>query len=562
MTYTEIKKRKDKQYFYRVRSVRHGKKIEKERIYLGVNLEKADLKKLEEDADGKLLNVESKKKAEPVIEKAENEVVEKKAPVEVKKEVTDTKGITAEKDEFSDWFTQIMVKADLADYTKVSGAIVFKPTAYAMWEKTTEEINVRFKKQGLKNVYFPLLIPESLLVKEQDHVKGFAPEVAWVTHAGNTKLNERLAIRPTSEPIMYDSFSKWIRSWRDLPLKYNQWGNVVRWEFKHPVPFLRTREFLWQEGHTVYASKKEAEAEKDKIIGIYKDVCENVMALPGLIGRKSEKEKFAGAEYTYSLEYYMPNGKAIQGPDFHHDGQNFAKAYDIKFLDRDEKEQFAWQNTFGFTTRMLGVMYAVHSDKKGLVIPPKMAPNQIVIIPILFEDSRERVLTKAEEIEARLSKFSPVVDARSAYKPGYKFHEWEMKGVPIRIEIGPKDLKSKSVVVFRRDTMEKQTIKIADLAKKIPALLDEIQANLFARAQKMLFDHIIEAKSFEEMMEGIADKKISLAPMCSSVECEENLKAKSGGAKVLNIPDVQPKGGKCIVCGSKADYWAYVGKSY
>jgi len=474
------------------------------------------------------------------------------------------KGITAEKDEFSDWFTQLMLKADLAEYTKVSGCIVFKPTSWAMWEKIMELINERLKKLNIKNVYFPLLIPEKLLAKEQQHVKGFSPEVAWVTQAGNTKLAEKLAIRPTSEAIMYDSFSKWIRSWRDLPLKLNQWSNVVRWEFRHPIPFFRTREFLFNEGHTVYATKKEAEKEKDEIIGLYKEICEDYLALPSLIGKKTEKEKFAGAEYTVSMEFYMPNGKAAQGPDFHHDGQNFAKAYNIKFLDEKGKEQYVWQNTWAISTRMLGVMFAVHSDSKGLIIPPKMAQNQIVIVPILFENSKEKILKSAKEIEERLKKFNPILDKREEYKPGFKFNEWELKGIPIRVEIGPEDLKNNSVVLVRRDNNEKQKIKINQLDKKIPPILEDIQNNLFKKAKKLLEDNITKTNNLKDMQKEIKNKKIVLAPLCNKMECEDMLKFKTGGAKVLNILEEKkekPKG-KCIICGKKAEYLVYIAKSY
>ena len=326
------------------------------------------------------------------------------------------KGITVEKDEFSEWFTQIMLKADLADYSDVSGCIIFKPTAYEIWEKIKKEIDLEFKKIGLKNVYFPLLIPEKFLIKEKEHVEGFSPEVAWVTHAGNRKLSERLAIRPTSEAIMYPTYSKWIRSYNDLPLKLNQWNNVVRWEFKHPVPFLRTREFLWNEGHTAYANAEDAEKERDQIIGIYDNICREYLALPSLIGKKTEKEKFAGAEYTVSMEFYMPNGKAIQGPDFHYDGQNFAKAYDIMFTDKNEKKNFVYQNTFAFTTRMLGVMFSVHSDKNGLVLPPKLAPNKIVIIPIFNDKNKKKILKEAEKITKSLEEFSPALDDREDYR--------------------------------------------------------------------------------------------------------------------------------------------------
>lgn len=474
----------------------------------------------------------------------------------------DSKGITSEKDEFSEWFTQIMLKADLADYSSVSGMIVYKPGAYAIWERIKEEVDKRFKKLGIQNVYFPLLIPERLFDKLKKHTEGFKPEVAWVTEAGDSKLSERLAIRPTSETIMYESYSKWIRSWRDLPLKYNQWNNVVRWEFKHPVPFLRGREFLWNEGHTAYASEKEAKAEEGKIIGIYKDVCENYLALPSLIGRKSEKEKFAGADCSVSMEFLMPNGRAIQGPDFHHDGQHFAKAYDIQFLDKDGEKKYVYQNTFAISTRMLGVMFAVHSDSKGLVLPPKIAEHKVVIVPILFEDSREKVLKVSNEIENKLKKYNAILDDRDSYKPGYKFAEWEMKGIPLRIEIGPKDIAKKEVVVSRRDSGEKKSVKLKDLDKYISNTLNEIQNNLFEKAKKLLYDNIVEANDLKGIQKAVDGKKIAFAPLCGRVECEDELKEKTG-AKVLNIPDNQPKIlGVCALCDENTKYWAYVGKSY
>ncbi len=474
----------------------------------------------------------------------------------------DKKGLTVGKEEnFSEWFPQLMLKADLADYSAVSGMTVYKPSAYAIWENLVSEVDKRFKKLGVKNVYFPMFIPEKLLSKETEHIEGFAPEVAWVTHAGKTKLNERFAVRPTSEAIMYDSYSKWIRSWRDLPLKYNQWNNVVRWEFKHPVPFLRGREFLWNEGHSAYADKKEAEKEEGKIMSIYKEVCENYLALPGLVGRKSDKEKFAGAEYTVSLEYLMPNGKAIQGPDFHFDGQKFAKVYDIKFLDKDEKKKYVYQNTYAITTRMLGVMFAIHSDDKGLVLPPNIINEKIAIVPILFEDTKDKVLEKAREIGRKLKKYGAWVDDRD-YSPGWKFNEWEMKGIPVRIEIGPRDLKKKEVIVSRRDTNEKKNVKIKDLDKFVKSLLEDIQKNLFERAKKKLYDNIVEVNDLKGLEKALKNKKIALTPLCKEKKIDEKLKTKTG-AKVLNIPINQPnKKGKCVISGKEADYWAYTGKSY
>src|SRR3989338_4039538 len=376
-------------------------------------------------------------------------------------------GLTVKKGEnFSEWYTQVIQKGDFADYTSVSGAIVFRPNSYLIWEKIQHAVDERLKRMGVKNAYFPLFIPEKLLKLEQSHVAGFTPEVAWVTEAGETKLAERFAVRPTSETIMYESYAKWIRSWRDLPLRLNQWNNVVRWEFKHPVPFLRTREFLWNEGHTAFATKDEAMREVEDVLKMYEAVLKDYLALPGVIGRKSEKEKFAGAEYTVSMEFYMPNGKCTQGPDFHHDGQKFAKAYDIKFLNKQGKEEHAYQNTFAISTRMLGVMFAIHSDSKGLILPPRIAVNKGIIVPILFEDSKEKVLKKAKEIEKILGKFDFILDSREEYKPGFKFNEWELKGVPLRIEIGPKDVEKNEVVLVRRDNGKKEK-KIKDIDKKV-----------------------------------------------------------------------------------------------
>jgi len=472
------------------------------------------------------------------------------------------KGITAEKDEFSEWFTQIMLKADLADYTAVSGCIVFKPTAYEMWENIKEIVDEGYRELGIRNAYFPLLIPEKFLTKEKEHVEGFSPEVAWVTMAGNSKLSERLAIRPTSETIMYPSISKWVRSYKDLPLKLNQWNNVVRWEFKNPVPFLRTREFLWSEGHTAYATQKEAEAEGKDIIELYDAVCRQVMALPSLIGRKSEKEKFAGAEYTISMEFYMPNGKAIQGPDFHHDGQKFAKAFDIQFLDEKEKKQYAYQNTFAITTRMLGVMFAVHSDKKGLIIPPMMANQAIAIIPIFDDKNKKKVLSKAEEIADELDELGIILDDRDEYRPGFKFNEYELKGIPLRIEIGPRDLENDSVIVARRDDGSKESVKIDKLKPYIEKTLENIQNSLLKKAEKSLKDAVVSVDNLKELIIVVKDKKIGLASLCGGISCEEDLKEKTYGAKVLNIDENKKVGGKCVVCNKKATYVGRIGKSY
>lgn len=483
----------------------------------------------------------------------------------LKKSPKDTKGIAAKKENFSEWYPQAIQKADLADYSAVSGCIIYKPGSYLIWEKLQQIVDKKFKEVGIKNAYFPLFIPESLLKKEAAHVKGFAPEVAWVTQGGNTKLDERLAIRPTSETIMYEAYAKWIRSHKDLPLRLNQWNNVVRWEFKHPIPFLRGREFLWNEGHTVFATKKEAEQEKGQIINIYKDVCENCLALPSLIGKKSEGEKFAGAEYTVSMEFLMPNGRGIQGPDFHHDGQNFAKAFDITFLDEKGEKQYAWQNTFAITTRMIGVMLAVHGDDKGFILPPQIAPIQIVIVPILFEDTKAKTLNACRKVKEKLSKYFFVhLDERDDYSPGWKFNEWEVKGIPLRIEIGPKDLENNRVTLVRRDIGEKQSLPIAGIEKEAGLILDQIQRNLYQKAKSLLKKSIVKVNALSEAKKQIENKKIVFAPWCGSAQCEENIKDKTG-AKSLNSPLQQPKlkkGQKCFACDKQADVWFYFGKSY
>lgn len=472
------------------------------------------------------------------------------------------KGITAKKDEFSEWFTQVMLKAELADYSKVSGCLVIRPTAYSMWEKVRDETDKGFKKIGVQNAYFPLLVPESLFNKEKEHVEGFSPEVAWVTETGDSKLSERLAIRPTSETIMYDSYSKWVRSWRDLPLRLNQWNNVVRWEFKHPVPFLRTREFLWNELHTVNCNEKDSLKEGAKVMKVYQDVCENQMALYGVYGRKTEKEKFAGAVFSEKLHYVLPNGKAIEGCCFHYDGQNFAKAYDIKFLDKDGKKKFAYQSTYAISTRMLGVMFAVHSDKKGLIMPPKMAPKKVVIVPILIKGKEKMVLDETIKLKEKLKKFDAFVDDREGQSPGHKFNEWEMKGIPIRIEIGPRDVEKKQVVLVRRDTLEKEDVKVDGLDKKIKEVLENIQKNLFERSKKMLLDKMVEAGSLEDLKSKIKEKKIVLISMKKGVKIEEDLKSKTGGAKTLWVDKKKVNGEKCVICGEDADYFVWVGKSY
>ncbi len=476
-----------------------------------------------------------------------------------------TIGLTAKKSEdFSEWYTQVIAKAELADYTKVSGCLVLRPYAYAIWEKIVKEVDSRLKKMGVQNCYFPLLIPESLLKKEQQHVQGFAPEVAWVTHASDTKLDERLAVRPTSETIMYDSVSKWVRSWRDLPLKLNQWNNVVRWEFKHPTPFIRTREFLWCEGHTAFATKEEAEQEIKAIMALWNEITEGYLALAGVSGKKGEAEKFAGAVASYSIEYFLPNGKAAQGPDAHFDGQNFAKAFDITFLNEQGKKGYVWQNTWAITTRMLGIIAMVHGDDKGLVIPPKIAPVQVVIVPILFEDSKKEVLAAAAKVKQQLEKenIAAELDDRETYTAGWKFNEWELKGVPIRVEIGPRDLEKQQLVLFRRDTLQKETAKITTAAAAVKKLLDEIQDSLLSKSRQQLESSIVNVKNVSEIAAAAKNKKLARGFFCGSAKCEEEVKAKTDGAtsRCMSL-DSSEKKSSCIVC-KKEGVIAYFGKAY
>ncbi len=479
----------------------------------------------------------------------------------------DIKGLTATKDEdFSEWFTQLIQKAELIEYSPVSGCYILRPNSYAIWEKVQAFFDGLIKDDGVKNCYFPMLIPESLLTKEKNHVEGFAPEVAWVDYGGDTKLGERLAIRPTSETIMYDAYAKWIRSHKDLPLRLNQWCSVVRWEFKHCTPFLRSREFLWQEGHTVFATKDEAVTEARRILGFYERVFREMYAVPVLLGTKSEGEKFAGADFTLSCEAFLPNGKAIQGSTSHYLGQNFAKAFGIEFVDEKQQKQFGHQNSWGITTRSIGVCILMHSDDKGLVLPPKVAPTPVVIVPLLFDKGSAEVKNAVEGARLRLKSAGVVchVDDREGYTPGWKYNEWEVKGVPIRIEIGPKDVEKNQAMVVRRDTGLKVAVALASLGVEIPRMLELMQSDMLAKASQLLESSIVRAESAAEVEKACGNKKMALVPWCGGKECEEKFKEKSG-IKSLNAPfDQSPlkKGQKCFACSSVAIRYHYFGKSY
>ena len=476
-------------------------------------------------------------------------------------------GITVTKEaDFSEWYQQLILKADLADYTQVSGCIVFKPASYTIWEKIQQFIDERIKKLGVRNAYFPLLIPENLLTKEKEHVAGFSPEVAWVTQAGSSTLPERLAIRPTSETIMYDSYSKWIRSHKDLPLLINQWCNVVRWEFKNPVPFLRTREFLWQEGHTVHATKEGAEKEvKHILLEVYKKAYEDLLAVPVLAGQKSENEKFAGAVYTLSLEALFPNGKVAQACTSHFLGQNFARSFGITFTDEKGEKQHAYQNSWGFTTRSIGIMIGIHSDDRGLVLPPKVAEHQVAIVPIIFDDTKEKVLASAREIKEDLEDdFRTLLDDRDDCSPGWKFSEHELKGVCLRIELGPKDLEKDQVVAVARDTRVKQFVPRARLHEFVREELERMHARMFAKAATSLKGSIVECADYDSLKKALAGRKLGFAQWCGAPECEEGIKAETG-AKSINIPFEEHRfsgAKKCVRCNSLASVKAYFGKSY
>jgi len=472
-----------------------------------------------------------------------------------------TQALQAKKENFEEWYPEVIQKAELIEYTKVSGCIIFRSNVYAIWENIMNYFNKKIKAYGVKNAYFPLFIPESLLRKEAEHVEGFTPEVAWVTQAGDTKLDERLAIRPTSETIMYDAFSKWINSWRDLPLKINQWANIVRWEFKHPKPLLRSREFLWQEGHTAFATKEEADADVRYALDLYKDVFENLLAIPVTQGVKTEKEKFAGADYTTTVEIMMPDGKVIQGGTSHSLGRHFSMPFNIKFLDKDGESKYVWQNSWGISTRSLGILISVHGDDKGLIIPPNVAPTQIVIVPIYTNENKEKVLGETKKLSDILSKkFSVYLDDRDSYTPGWKFNEWELKGVPLRIEIGPKDIEKKSVVFVRRDTGEKLSVEMKDIVKYAKNTLKAIQKNLFERAKKMTDEHTKHAKTFEELKKYVENNRV-LVPWCGEEACENKVKEETG-AKASCIPFKVKAEGNCFSCGKPAKHMVYFARSY
>jgi prolyl-tRNA synthetase len=476
-------------------------------------------------------------------------------------------GVTVKKNEdFSEWYTEVVLKAGMAEYAPIKGCMILREHSYAIWEKIQEVFNRKIKATGHNNVYFPMFIPESFLKKEGEHFEGFVPEVAWVTEGGSTPLEEKLAIRPTSETIMYATFAKWIRSWRDLPIKINQWCNIVRWETKATKPFLRTREFLWQEGHTVHATAEEAEKEVFYALGEYKDLVETYLAIPVLIGKKTDNEKFAGALYTTTMEALMPDGKALQMGTSHNLGQNFAKVFDITFIGEDEQKHDVWQTSWGITTRLIGAVIMVHGDDKGLVLPPKVAPVQVVIVPIPYKGAEPAAIAaKAKELYTALKEkgILVVLDDREEYTPGWKFNQWELKGVPIRIEIGPRDLKQQQVMMARRDTGQKLAVKEQEMLTSVENLLVEIQHNLYAKARVNLENMITSVQTYEEFREKLKTKGGFIkAAWCGSPTCEAKVKDETGATIRLRPFDREaPKNG-CIVCGKKAEEIVYFARSY
>ena len=471
------------------------------------------------------------------------------------------KEITNIDEDFAQWYTDIVLKAELADYSATKGCIVIRPYGYELWERIQEYADKKFKETGVKNVSFPSLIPESLLQKEKDHVEGFAPEVAWVTNAGGQDLDERLCIRPTSETIISTMYSKWLTSWRDLPYLYNQWCNVLRWE-KETRPFLRSREFLWQEGHTIHETAEEAKERTKQMLEIYSDVIENLLAIPVIKGLKTESEKFAGAEETYTVETLTHDGRALQSGTSHYFGQNFTIPFDIKFQNRDGEQEYAYQTSWGISTRLIGGLIMAHGDNRGLKLPPRVAPIQVVIVPIA--QHKEGVLEKANELfESLKTNFRVHLDDRDQYSTGYKFNDWEMRGVPARIELGPKDIENGKCVVVRRDTGEKIDVALTEVQNKLTEILEEIQKNMFQMCLDRMKEKTSVATNMDEFKANLEkDQGLIKSMWCGSAECEDKIHEETG-AKSRCLPFVQEHlGDKCVYCGKPASKMVVWGRQY
>ena len=468
--------------------------------------------------------------------------------------------ITSRDVDFAQWYTDIVKKAELMDYSSIKGFMVIKPAGYAIWENIQKEMDRRFKETGVENVYMPMLISESLLQKEKDHVEGFAPEVAWVTYGGGEELQERLCVRPTSETLFCDFYAKDVQSYRDLPRVYNQWCSVVRWE-KETRPFLRSREFLWQEGHTVHATAEEAEARTIQMLNLYANFCEEVLAIPVIKGQKTDKEKFAGAISTYTIEALMHDGKALQSGTSHNFGDGFARAFGMQFTDKDNQLKYMHQTSWGVSTRMIGAIIMVHGDDNGLVLPPRIAPTQVMIIPVAAH--KPGVMEKAEEIRARLAaRFSVKLDD-SDKSPGYKFAECEMRGIPVRVEIGPRDIENNKAVLVRRDTGEKIECSLDTIEDEVSALLNTIQADMYARAKAHLESHTYYAKDYAEFTDIIENKPGFVKAMwCGEQACEDKIKEDLGATSRCMPFEQEEVAPTCVCCGKPAKKMVYWGRAY
>lgn len=469
--------------------------------------------------------------------------------------------ITSMEEDFTQWYTDVVKKAELMDYSSIKGCMIFKPNGYAIWENIQKQLDERFKKIDVENVYMPMFIPESLLEKEKDHVEGFAPEVAWVTQGGMETLPERLCVRPTSETLFCDLYSNIIQSYRDLPKVYNQWCSVVRWE-KTTRPFLRSSEFLWQEGHTAHATAEEAEERTVQMLNTYADFCEEVLAIPMVKGRKTDREKFAGAEATYTIEALMHDGKALQSGTSHNFGDGFAQAFGIQYTDKENKLQYVHQTSWGVSTRLIGAIIMVHGDDSGLVLPPRIAPVQVMVVPI--QQQKEGVLDKASEVKAALAKKFRVKIDVSEKSPGWKFAEQEMRGIPVRVELGPKDIEANQCVVVRRDTREKQIVSLEELNEKLSEILEAMQADMLAKAKAFLESHISDAHNYEELKEAAATKPGFIRAMwCGDEACELKIKEDmTVTSRCMPFDDQEQIASTCVCCGKPAHKLVYWGKAY
>jgi prolyl-tRNA synthetase len=471
------------------------------------------------------------------------------------------KEIPSKSEQFSDWYTAVALKAELADYSPVRGCMVIRPYGYALWEGIQRWLDERFKATGHVNAYFPLFVPESFLKKEAEHVEGFAPQVAWVTHGGDEELAERLAVRPTSEAIILPMYAKWIQSYRDLPVLLLQWNSVVRWE-KSTRLFLRTSEFLWHEGHTAHATLEEADQECLTILEIYRQLLEDVLAIPVLVGRKSPTEKFAGADWTYTLEALMPDRQALQVGTSHFLGQNFAKAFGVKFLDRDNTEKFVWSTSWAVSTRLIGSLIMAHGDDRGLGLPPRIAPIQVVIVPILGKGG-ERVLAAARGLADRLGKVARVrLDDRDEYTPGWKFNEWEMRGVPLRLEIGPRDVAAGAAVMVKRTGGGKTTVAQDGIEQTVLAALEDVQKDYFGRAKAFLDEHTVSAETIEQLAAAIRDRRgFVRTGWCQEQACEDAIRERTGASPRVTPLHDAPEG-TCLACGKPSTATVYYARAY